>query len=64
MVELKTLDAMHGGHAEVAGEEAALGPLHAVAEDDLAEGEEDDPAGWFFLGEDVFAEDVFPGGKR
>ena len=40
--------------AQIAGKEAALSPLHAVAEDDFTEGQEDDPARWFFGSEDVF----------
>ena len=47
--------------AQVEGEEAALGPLHAVAEDDLAEGEEEHPAGRLVEAVNVLAEDVFPG---
>ena len=46
--------------AEVAGEETALGPLHAVAEDDLAEGEEDDPTRGLFLGENPLGKDFLP----
>lgn len=48
---------------QVEGEEAALGPLHAISEDDLAEGEEDHPAGRFGQAEDVLAEDFLPGGR-